>query len=116
MTQRLYDAGATFLKEITTTVSPWISTIVYWIVMIVIFSVLGNIIPKADDEPGCGQQCDELRNGQEQRGCPSEEEIRFTDVAGEDEAKENLSEIVDYLHDPNKYASIDASMPRVSCS
>ena len=114
LTQRLYDAGATFTKEITTTVSPWISTIVYWIVMIVIFSVLGNIIRKRMMSQGVGSNAMSFGMGKSNAKIyvPSEEGIRFTDVAGEDEAKENLSEIVDYLHDPNKYASIGASMPK----
>ena len=115
MTERLYNSGAEFSGQIIKQMSPILSIILSWILPIVIFIGLGQymsrkLMNKASGGPnsmifGMGKSNAKVY-------VKSSEGIRFSDVAGEDEAKENLSEIVDYLHNPGKYREIGASMPK----
>ena len=118
LTDRLYASGATFSRNIDTTMSPLMSFFVYWILPIIIFMLLGQFMrKKMMDAAGGGNAMTfggmgGLGKSNAKVYVPSEEGIHFMDVAGEDEAKENLSEIVDYLHNPGKYTAIGASMPK----
>lgn len=115
LTQRLYDSGAQFSGQIIEQASPILTFLLTWILPIAIFIGIGQYMSKklmnrASDGPdsmifGMGKSNAKVY-------VKSSEGIRFSDVAGEDEAKENLSEIVDYLHNPAKYREIGASMPK----
>ena len=114
LTERLYNSGATFSTDIVQKSSPVLTFLLAWILPIVLFYFIGEMISKRMmDKAGGGNS---LMFGMGQSNArvyvQSTEGIHFSDVAGEDEAKENLSEIVDYLHNPQKYASIGASMPK----
>jgi len=114
LTDRLYSSGATFSTDIVQKTSPVLTFLLAWILPIVLFYFIGELISKKMmDKAGGGNS---LMFGMGQSNArvyvQSTEGIHFSDVAGEDEAKENLSEIVDYLHNPQKYASIGASMPK----
>lgn len=115
LTQRLYESGAQFSGQIIEQTSPFLTIILSWILPIVVFIAIGHYMSKrltnkANGGPnsmifGMGKSSAKVY-------VKSSEGIRFSDVAGEDEAKENLSEIVEYLHNPAKYREIGASMPK----
>ena len=114
LTQRLYDHGAQFASEIQEQMSPVLSFLLSFGLPIVIFVGLGQMFTKQRMKKMGGPNSMMFGTGKSNAKVyvKSSEGIKFTDVAGEDEAKENLSEIVDYLHNPNKYRDIGASMPK----
>ena len=114
LTQRLYDSGAEFSGEIIEQTSPLLSFLLYWILPILIFIGVGQYMSKKLIKKAGGQNSMMFGMGKSNAKVyvKSSEGIKFSDVAGEDEAKENLSEIVDYLHNPGKYKEIGASMPK----
>ena len=114
LTQRLYDHGAQFASEIQEQMSPVLGFLVSWVLPIVIFVGLGQMLTKQMMKKMGGPNSMMFGAGKSNAKVyvKSSEGIKFTDVAGEDEAKENLSEIVDYLHNPGKYRDIGASMPK----
>ena len=114
LTQRLYDHGAQFASEIQEQMSPVLSFLLSWVLPIVIFVGLGQMFTKQMMKKMGGPNSMMFGTGKSNAKVyvKSSEGIKFTDVAGEDEAKENLSEIVDYLHDPSKYKDIGAQMPK----
>ena len=111
---RLKESGAIFSGEIIEQASPFFSILLSWILPIVIFVVLGQILAKRfmDKAGGANSMMFGMGKSNAKVYVKSSEGIKFTDVAGEDEAKENLAEIVDYLHTPDKYKEIGASMPK----
>ncbi|MDD6316080.1 MAG: ATP-dependent zinc metalloprotease FtsH [Clostridia bacterium] len=115
LVDRLHEAGATFSSEIVTQASPILSFLISWIFPILIFVVLGQILSKRMSKM-MGGNGSSMAFGMGNSGAkvyvPSSTGIRFDDVAGEDEAKELLSEIVDFLHDPQKYSEIGAKLPK----
>ena len=114
-TDRLYASGAKFSSEIVQEMSPLLSFLLSWILPIVIFMALGQFMAKKlMDKAGGGGASMMFNMGKSNAKIyvKSSDGIKFDDVAGEDEAKENLAEIVDYLHNPKKYESIGASMPK----
>ena len=114
LTQRLYDSGASFTGEIIKQTDPILSFLLSWILPIVIFILIGQYISRRLTRNAGGPNAMMFGMGKSNAKVyvKSSEGIRFSDVAGEDEAKENLSEIVDYLHNPDKYKKIGASMPK----
>ena len=115
LTQRLYDAGAEFSSEIVEQASPLMSFLLSFVLPIVLFVWLGNFMNKKLMEKAGGANSmmfGGVGKSNAKVYVQSTHGIRFADVAGEDEAKENLQEIVDYLHDPKKYEEIGASMPK----
>ena len=115
LTERLYDAGATFSSEIVEQASPLLSFLISFVLPIVIFVALGNYMNKKLMEKAGGANSmmfGGIGKSNAKVYVQSTHGIRFSDVAGEDEAKENLQEIVNYLHDPTKYKDIGASMPK----
>ena len=112
LTKRLYESGAKFSGEIQRQTSPWVSLLMYWVLPIVLFIFLGRYMSKKMmDKAGGNSMMFGMGKSNAKIYVKSSEGIRFDDVAGEDEAKENLAEIVEYLHDPSKYREIGASMP-----
>ena len=114
LTQRLYDAGAEFTRDIVEETSPLLSFVLTWVLPIIIFIALGQLMTKklTDRAGGAGSMMFGAGKSNAKIYVQSSQGIRFADVAGEDEAKENLQEIVNYLHDPSKYQEIGASMPK----
>ena len=115
LTERLYDAGAQFSSEIVEQASPVLSFLVSFVLPIVIFVWLGNYLNKKMIEKAGGAGSMMFGGAGKSNAkvyVQSTHGIRFADVAGEDEAKENLQEIVNYLHDPKQYEEIGASMPK----
>ena len=114
LTDRLYDSGAVFTSEIIKQTDPLLSILLSWILPIVIFILIGQYISRKIMKNAGGPNAMTFGMGKSNAKVyvKSSEGIRFSDVAGEDEAKENLSEIVDYLHNPDKYKKIGASMPK----
>ena len=114
LTERLYAGGAEFTSEIIEETSPLISILVSWVLPMVIFILLGQFISKKMMKKAGGANSMMFNMGKSNAKVyvKSSDGIKFSDVAGEDEAKENLAEIVDYLHDPKKYTEIGASMPK----
>ena len=116
LTERLHASGAEFASEIVEEASPLMSFFLTWILPVVIFVALGQLLYKKMSEKmggGPNSMMFGLGNSNAKVYVPSTDGgIRFADVAGEDEAKDNLQEIVNYLHDPSKYKAIGASMPK----
>ena len=116
LTERLYDAGATFSSEIVEQSSPVLSFLIWFVLPIILFSAIGNQMNKKLMEKAGGGPGSMMFGGMGKSSAKvyvqSTAGIRFADVAGEDEAKENLQEVVNYLHDPSKYESIGAKMPK----
>lgn len=113
--ERLSDSGAKFTGEINESMSPMTSFLLTWVLPILLFMWLGNrmqknLMKKAGG--GAGSMMFGMGKSNAKVYVQSTNGIKFSDVAGEDEAKENLQEIVDYLHDPGKFKSIGASMPK----
>ena len=114
LTQRLYDAGAEFTRDIVEQTSPLLSVVLTWVLPIFLFIAVGQLMAKklTDRAGGPGSMMFGAGKSNAKIYVQSSQGIRFADVAGEDEAKENLQEIVNYLHDPSKYQEIGASMPK----
>lgn len=114
LTQKLYKAGASFSgKEIRQT-SPLLSFLLTWVLPVLIFVGIGQYMSKKMMEKAGGKNSMMFGMGKSNAKVyvKSSKGIKFDDVAGEDEAKENLAEIVEYLHDPKRYKEIGASMPK----
>ena len=115
LTQRLYESGAKFSGQILEQASPVLTFLLYWILPILIFVGIGQYMSRKLMNKASGGP-DSMIFGMGKSNAKvyvkSSEGIMFSDVAGEDEAKENLSEIVDYLHNPAQYKEIGASMPK----
>ncbi|MCH3986764.1 MAG: ATP-dependent zinc metalloprotease FtsH [Lachnospiraceae bacterium] len=114
LTQRLYDSGATFTKNIDRQTSPLVTFLVSFVLPVVIFIALGQYLSRrlAEQLGGKNSMAFGMGKSNARVYVPSSSGIKFDDVAGEDEAKENLAEIVDYLHDPKKYTDIGATLPK----
>ena len=115
LTERLYTAGAEFSSEIVEQGSPVLSFLIWFVLPIILFTALGNYMnKKLMDKMGGpnSMMFGGIGKSNAKVYVQSTEGIHFSDVAGEDEAKENLQEIVDYLHDPSKYKDIGAQMPK----
>ena len=116
LTERLYDAGAQFSSEIVEQGSPVLSFLLWFVLPILLFSFIGNQMNKKLMEKAGGGPGSMMFGGAGKSNAKvyvqSTHGILFADVAGEDEAKENLQEIVNYLHDPKQYEEIGASMPK----
>ncbi len=115
LTERLYESGAKFSKDVDATTSPLMSLLITGILPMLIFIGLGQYMAKKLRDQMGGK--DSLMFGGMGKSnakiyVQSTKGIRFDDVAGEDEAKESLAEIVDYLHNPQKYTDVGASMPK----
>ena len=112
LTERLYESGATFAKNIEEKMSPIVSLLLTYGLPILIFFGLGQYLSKKMMSQMGGRNAMSFGNSNARIYVPSTEGIHFDDVAGEEEAKESLKEIVDYLHNPKKYTDIGASMPK----
>ncbi len=115
LTERLYSSGAQFSSKIVEQISPLLSFLLTWILPMAIFALIGQFISKKMmNKIGGGNSSMMFNMGKSNARVyvKSSDGIKFSDVAGEDEAKENLTEIVDYLHNPKKYETIGASMPK----
>ena len=114
LTERLYKAGAKFSKEIDQQMSPIAGFLLTGVLPLVIFIALGQYMSRKMMNQMGGKNSMAFGMGKSNAKVyvPSTEGIRFSDVAGEEEAKENLQEIVDYLHNPEKYTKVGASMPK----
>ena len=114
LTERLYESGAKFEKNIEQTMSPMTNFLVTGLLPLVIFIALGQYFSRKIQKQMGGKNAMAFGMGKSNAKIyvPSTEGIHFSDVAGEDEAKESLAEIVDYLHDPKKYSEVGASMPK----
>ena len=115
LTERLYDAGAAFSSESVEQTSPILSFLLWFVLPIVLFTALGNFMNKKLMEKMGGPNSmmfGGMGKSNAKVYVQSTEGIHFADVAGEDEAKENLQEVVNYLHDPSKYKDIGAQMPK----
>ena len=114
LTQRLYDSGAEFAKDIEQSMSPVLSYLLTLILPLVIFVIFGQFMRKKLMDQMGGKDVMSFGMGKSNAKIyvQSTHGIRFDDVAGEDEAKESLAEIVDYLHNPSKYTDAGASMPK----
>ena len=115
LVERLHASGAEFSQEIIEQTSPFLSFLLTWVLPIVIFVGLGQYMYKkmmSNAGGGAGSMMFGMGKSNAKIYVQSTQGIRFADVAGEDEAKENLQEVVNYLHDPSKYEEIGASMPK----
>ena len=116
LTSRLSEHGVRFDKEIVEETSPLLSFLLSFVFPIVLFIALGQLLTRQMmKRMGGGKDAMSFGMGNSNAKVyvkDSAGSIKFDDVAGEDEAKENLSEIVNYLHDPSKYRDIGASMPK----
>ena len=114
LTQRLYDSGAKFSGQILEQMSPILSILLSWILPVVIFIAIGQYMSRKLMKKAGGKNSMIFGTGRSNAKVyvKSSEGIKFTDVAGEDEAKESLAEIVDYLHNPGKYREVGAAVPK----
>ena len=115
MVDRLYNSGAEFASEIVEETSPLLTILLYWVLPLVLFIAIGQFMSKKLMDKASGGANSMMFNMGRSNAkvyVKSSDGIRFSDVAGVDEAKENLAEIVDYLHNPDKYRQIGASMPK----
>ena len=113
LVDRLDESGATFSQEIVEEMSPLTTILLSWILPMVIFIGLGQFMSKKlMSKAGGNGMMFGMGKSNAKIYVNSSEGIHFSDVAGEDEAKENLAEIVEYLHNPDKYREIGASMPK----
>ena len=115
LVERLYASGAVFASEIVEETSPLLTILLYWILPLVLFIAVGQFMSKKLMDKASGGANSMMFNMGKSNAkvyVKSSDGIRFSDVAGVDEAKENLAEIVDYLHNPEKYREIGASMPK----
>ena len=114
LTKRLYESDAEFSGEIIEQMSPWPSFLLTWVLPVIIFIGIGQYMSKKlmNRAGGANSMSFGLGKSNAKVYVKSSEGIKFSDVAGEDETKENLTEIVDYLHNPNKYKEVGATMPK----
>jgi cell division protease FtsH len=114
LVERLSESGAVFSSEIVEETSPFQSFLLMWILPTIIFFVIGQLISRKMMSRAGGEGSMMFNTGRNNAKVyvKSSNGITFADVEGEEEAKENLMEIVDYLHNPNKYKEIGASMPK----
>ena len=113
LTERLHEHGAVFSGEIVEETSPIVSFLVSWVLPIVIFYALGQfMMQQIMKKSGGNSMMFNMGKSNAKVYVKSSDGIKFSDVAGEDEAKDNLKEIVDYLHNPQKYTAIGAAMPK----
>ena len=114
LTERLYKSGAEFSSEIVQQASPLLSFFLTWVLPILLFVWIGDIMSKKlmKQAGGPNSLMFNLGGSNAKVYVKSADGIKFDDVAGEEEAKENLAEIVEYLHDPAKYKEIGANMPK----
>ena len=113
LTERLHEHGAVFSGEIVEETSPIVSFLVSWVLPIVIFYALGQfMMQQIMKKSGGNSMMFNMGKSNAKVYVKSSDGIKFSDVAGEDEAKENLAEIVDYLHNPQKYTAVGAAMPK----
>ena len=114
LTNRLHEAGVPFSGEEIQQTSPILSFLLSWVLPLVVFIAVGQLLSKKmmDRAGGSNAMSFGLGKSNAKIYVKSSEGIKFSDVAGEDEAKESLTEIVEYLHDPSKYRDIGASMPK----
>jgi cell division protease FtsH len=114
LTERLYENGVEFTKEIQEKQSPWVDFLLSWVIPIAFFYFLGQMLMRRiiKSEGGGNSMMFNMGKSNARVYIKSQNGIRFKDVAGEDEAKESLQEIVNYLHDPKAYSEIGASMPK----
>ena len=111
-TKRLYKAGAEFSSEIVEQTSPLLSFVLTWVLPILIFVWIGDVMSKKMMNGGPNSLMFNMGGSSAKVYVKSADGIRFDDVAGEEEAKENLTEIVEYLHNPEKYREVGANMPK----
>ena len=113
-TQRLYDAGAKFSSEIVEETSPFLTALLTFVLPMILFAVLGQILSRKMMDKMGGPNAMSFNMGKSNAKVyvKSSDGIRFSDVAGVDEAEESLTEIVNYLHDPSQYREIGATMPK----
>ncbi len=115
LVNRLHASGAEFTSEIVEEMSPAASFFLNWILPIIIFVVLGQYLSRRMMDKaggGPGSMMFNLGKSNAKVYVKSSDGIKFSDVEGVDEAEENLQEIVDYLHNPEKYREVGASMPK----
>ena len=112
LTERLADSGAKFSGQIIEQANPVITFLLSWVLPIVVFIAIGQFMSKKMMERAGGPNAMSFGKSNAKVYVKSTQGIKFSDVAGEDEAKESLSEIVDYLHNPEKYREIGAAMPK----
>lgn len=112
LTQRLTDSGAVFSGEIIEQADPLLSFLLTWVLPLVIFVAIGQWMYKRMIKNAGGPNAMMFGKSNAKVYVKSSEGIHFADVAGEEEAKESLTEIVDYLHNPSKYKEVGASMPK----
>lgn len=112
LAQMLKDSGAQYSGQVMEQANPILTFLLSWVLPIVIFVAIGQFMSKKLMQRAGGPNAMSFGKANAKVYVKSSEGIRFSDVAGEDEAKENLSEIVDYLHDPTKYKEVGASMPK----
>lgn len=112
LAQLLKDSGAKYGGQIIKQSNPIISFLLSWVLPIVIFILLGQYMNKRLMNQMGGKNAMSFGKSNAKVYVPSTQGIRFSDVAGEDEAKDSLKEIVDYLHNPQKYTEVGASMPK----
>ena len=114
LAERLHQSGAVFDQEIVEEASPILTFLLSWILPFVIFWALGRLMTRQfmKKTGGSDSMMFNMGGSKAKVYVKSSDGIKFADVAGEDEAKENLSEIVDYLHNPQKYTEIGARMPK----
>ncbi len=112
LVDKLYQAGVTFSSEIPQQNSPLVSFIMTWVVPIALFSLLGRFFAKRMGAKMGGMNALQLGKSNAKIYIEAQTGKTFADVAGQDEAKEALSEIVDFLHNPQKYTDIGANLPK----
>ena len=112
LVDRLYASGATFGTEIVKQQSFLVTFLLTWVLPLVVMIAIGQFLMRKIMNSGGGVNSMSFGKSNAKVYVQSETGIKFADVAGEDEAKEVLSELVDYLHDPKKYQEIGASMPK----
>ncbi len=115
LTSRLYSAGAEFSQEIVEQTSPLLIFLLTWVLPILLFVWIGGIFSRQLTKKAGGANSMMFNMGGRSNAkmyVKSADGIKFDDVAGEEEAKENLAEIVDYLHNPDKYKEVGANMPK----
>ena len=109
---RLLDAGVVFNGVEIEQTSPFLTVLLSWVLPIVIFVAIGQYMSRKLMKSAGGPNAMMFGKSNAKIYVRSSEGIKFSDVAGEDEAKDNLKEIVEYLHNPKKYQEIGASMPK----
>ena len=112
LAQLLKNSGAKYGGQIVKQTNPLISFLLSWVLPIAIFALLGQYMSRRMMSQMGGKNAMSFGKSGAKVYVPSTQGIRFSDVAGEDEAKDNLAEVVDYLHDPKKYTDVGACMPK----